>query len=116
MKLEQLELAGGVLSIRLFGELDAIGAGSLREQLEKLAELDRDLVLDLSGVSFLDSSGVGAIVFLFKRVLARGHRMSLAAARGQPLELLELLRMGQAIPMMNELPASAPEGGVSCAP
>ncbi|MGW2818417.1 STAS domain-containing protein [Streptomyces sp. HUAS TT7] len=49
--------------LRVSGELDLVTSPRLRRQVhEAVAEGRRDLVLDLSGVQFCDSSGVGVLI------------------------------------------------------
>ncbi|MER0446427.1 STAS domain-containing protein [Streptomyces sp. NPDC006711] len=49
--------------LRVSGELDLVTSPRLRRQVhEAVAEGRRDLVLDLSGVRFCDSSGVGVLI------------------------------------------------------
>jgi anti-anti-sigma factor len=88
--------------IRLNGQLDADGVRAARPTLEALAtEARGDVVLDLSGVSLLDGSGVGAIAFLFKRLLARGCALCVAGASGQPLSLLRELGLTRILRMVD---------------
>ena len=87
--------------VNLSGEFDALGCKEIREQLEGVVDRcgERTLALDLKDVSFIDSSGVGAIVFLFKRLRAVKGYLTLVNVQGQPLELLTLLRVDEAIPV-----------------
>lgn len=87
--------------VALSGEFDAHGCQEIRDELESAAKQCRGgtLYLDLADVNFLDSSGVGAVVFLFKRVRAVGGSLHILNVRGQPLELMSLLRVGEAIPL-----------------
>ncbi|MET9362093.1 STAS domain-containing protein [Streptomyces sp. NPDC006632] len=49
--------------LRVSGELDLVTSPRLRRQVhEVVAEGRKDLVLDLSGVQFCDSSGVGVLI------------------------------------------------------
>jgi len=75
------------------GALDAETVGQLKDDFATLAAAGQDIRLDLSAVDFLDSSGVGAIVFLHKRLSGLGHGLELAGVDGQPLRLLEFLRV-----------------------
>lgn len=75
------------------GDLDAAQVQDLRPQLEKLATSETDVVIDFSKVEFIDSSGVGAIVFLFKRLKGANRALELKGVNGQPLELLTYLRL-----------------------
>lgn len=103
--------------VSLTGEMDAQGCSEIRPALERLLTdaAGRDVSLDIHGVSFLDSSGIGAIVFLFKRLKANGSTLSLCEVQGQPRELIELLRIDTAIPVGFAVPQNATGGLERCA-
>lgn len=87
-----------MVSISLSGEFDALAANDTRSVFSRVAdEMAGDVVVDMSGVTFIDSSGVGAIVFLFKRLGAQERKLTLARAAGQPAELLKMLRVDKAV-------------------
>lgn len=85
--------------IKLAGAFDAAAAADARPRLDTVIEGDGDVVFDLSDVDFIDSSGIGAIVFLFKRLTAKGRGLRLAGVHGQPLQLMEFLRIPRVIPI-----------------
>lgn len=58
---ESLE-PNGTVGLALFGELDLAVAGRLEDRLGRLREQGRRVRLDLSGVDFIDSSGVQAVI------------------------------------------------------
>ena len=94
----QLEENGPSLVARLAGEIDLQVADRLRSALDgALGEKGaRHLVLDLSGVSLIDSSGLGVILGRYRHLLQNGGRISLVGM--QPLvkrvmELSGLLRI-----------------------
>jgi anti-sigma B factor antagonist len=62
------------------GELDLGSVPRLRQELQGLASdaSTRSVVLDLAGVDFMDSIGLGLVVAVAKRVLAHGGRFRLA--------------------------------------
>ena len=71
------------------GELNADTVASWRATFETVAQSTaRRVVLDLAGVSAIDGSGLGAIAYLFKRLLARGRKLVVTSVAGQPLALL----------------------------
>jgi anti-anti-sigma factor len=51
----------GSVRVRLVGELDAAGAPGLQEALRRLEGRGSDVLLDLSGLSFMDVIGLHAI-------------------------------------------------------
>jgi anti-sigma B factor antagonist len=79
-----------VLSIE--GQLDALTAPSLTDTLDSLVGGGRrSILVDLSKLRIIDSSGVGALVSLYKRVRAAGRDMSVVGVRAQPLAIFRLL-------------------------
>ncbi len=101
MNLEYTNTPNHDLVVKLCGEMDALGCTQIRTELEHIgsSETSNNVVLDLSQVSFLDSSGIGVIVFLYKRLKARDCTLEITGALGQPLELMKLLRIDKAIPV-----------------
>ncbi len=74
-------------------DLDAAYVSRVRPHIERLAQADEDVVLDLSRVEFVDSSGLGALVFLHKRLVSKGHKLRVVGLRGQPLQLFTNLHL-----------------------
>jgi len=98
MNIEQFVSDDGNLTIKLSGEMDAQGCSEIRPNLEEIMlQKQSHIVIDVSMVSFIDSSGIGAIVFLFKRLKEQNRSMEIIGVQGQPKELMLLLRMDSAI-------------------
>ncbi|HEY0540560.1 MAG TPA: STAS domain-containing protein [Actinoallomurus sp.] len=77
--------------LRLRGEIDVATAPGLRERLSALLRPGMGLViLDLSGVSFCDASGLGVLVGSHRRALMMGVTLRLTAL---PPPLARLLRI-----------------------
>ena len=71
-------------SLRLEGTLDALTAPEIRPIFDKLVTEKRPrVVLDIHAVTMIDSSGVGAMVSLFKRIKADGGVVTVINARDQ---------------------------------
>lgn len=84
-----------VLHIR--GELDALSCPELRPVLDALVEGGWHAVtIDLSSLRLIDSSGVGAIVSLYKRIRANGGEVRFIGVTAQPLVIFKLLRLDRA--------------------
>lgn len=80
----------GVL-VSIGGELDLASAGALREILVLPEVLDAPKVrIDLNGVDFLGSTGIGLLVSACKRVRDSGGTFSVLCAHGEPRRVLEL--------------------------
>jgi stage II sporulation protein AA (anti-sigma F factor antagonist) len=81
----------GRLTIRLSGELDHHGARESMEDIQELLDrhLPRDTVLELSGLTFMDSSGIALIVRVHKRMRELGGRTWIENPQAQPLRVID---------------------------
>ena len=94
--------------VRVCDNLDAVTAPQLVESFQRLStEGLQDLILDLSGVSFMDSAGIGAIVRVFRELRGSGVRLAVARAMGQPLDLIKMVGLDSVVELYSELPAAA---------
>ncbi len=85
---------GETTTIRVRGELDALSAPELRPLFDELVDSERrDITVDLSDLRLVDSSGVGALVSLYKRVRALGGQVHFSGVTAQPLVIFGLLRL-----------------------
>src|SRR3954471_19904650 len=76
------------------GSLDINSAPQLGEEIDKLlANKPAHVAVDLSGLDLIDSSGVAALVKLYKGVRSAGGTVVMTGARDQPLAIFKLLRM-----------------------
>jgi anti-sigma B factor antagonist len=90
--------ADGTATLRIAGELDAVTIPDLRPAIDDLvSEHNPRIVVDLSALRLIDSSGVGALVFLYKKAKASGGAMTVAGARDQPLSIFKLLRLDRVL-------------------
>jgi anti-sigma B factor antagonist len=86
--------------LQIEGALDALTAVEIRPILDQLVT-DRRLsvTVDIAQMTMIDSSGVGALVSLFKRTKIAGGTMRIVGARDQPLQVLKLLKLDRAFGM-----------------
>jgi anti-sigma B factor antagonist len=86
--------AGETTVLRISGSLDALSTPELRPTIDALvAEKRPAITVDLSELRLIDSSGVGAIVSLYKRMKALGARVEVMGLKDQPLAIFRLLRL-----------------------
>jgi anti-sigma B factor antagonist len=84
----------GVVRLAVEGELDVMSAPDLRKEIDKLtAATPKRVEIDLSLLRMVDSSGVGAIVSLYKRISGQGGEVVVTGLRDQPLAIFRLLRL-----------------------
>ena len=85
------EVAEGAATLTLKGEVDAYTAPGLEDQIIRLVGDDViEIVLDLSGTAFLDSSGLRAILTAQRRLSEAGGALRLRAPSEPVRRLLEI--------------------------
>ena len=81
-----------ILVIR--GSLDINTAATLAEEIDRIiATRPPKVAVDLAALDLIDSSGVAALVKLYKGVRGHGGALEIVGARDQPLAIFKLLRM-----------------------
>ena len=81
----------GMIVVAVEGDLDLHSAPELRERLSAIIEGDtRQVVLDLSDVTFLDSMGLGVILGAKKRLATTGRELELVIANPEIRRLFEI--------------------------
>lgn len=87
--------------------IDAAGAIGFKDRMRELTQnAPARVVLDLSGVRFLDSSGLGAVVAVMK-ALAPTRRLELAALTPTVAKVFHLTRMDTVFTIHPEVPRDA---------
>jgi anti-sigma B factor antagonist len=77
--------------ITVAGEVDPYTAPKVRECfLNAIGGTAPHVVFDLSGVSFLDSTGLGVLVACLKRARSMGGEVALRAPQRRAMQVLEL--------------------------
>jgi anti-sigma B factor antagonist len=98
----------GRLVIRVAGDVDIDTAPSLRYAVRELLEQGRrDLVVDLSGVDFIDSTGLGVLVGALKDTQHSGGTLELICTQRRMLNLLHLTGLDEAFTVHDADIASA---------
>lgn len=71
---------GKILIITLSGELDHHNAEEIRVKVDDRIDREdiKDVILNFSGVTFMDSSGIGVVVGRYKKIANRGGTLCLA--------------------------------------
>lgn len=80
----------GCREIQIEGELDLAVAGQLDEVLSAAANECDQVLVDLAGCSFIDSSGIAVILRAHNRMEQDGHRLAVCAPTDQVLRVLSM--------------------------
>lgn len=84
----------GETKLTVRGSLDINTAPQLAEEIDRIVATKPSVVaVDLSALELIDSSGVAALVKLYKGVRTHGGVVTIRGARDQPLAIFKLLRM-----------------------
>ncbi|MGK7953914.1 MAG: STAS domain-containing protein [Crocosphaera sp.] len=76
------------------GMVDGTKANQFRQEIQKLLQTDpKVIVIDFKDITFMDSSGLGALVLSLKTVRAAGAKLFLCSVNEQVMMLLELTDM-----------------------
>lgn len=82
--------------IEVNGEVDVHTAAKLREKLFSLIEGGTHrLILDLEGVEFLDSTGLGALIGALKRVRAHDGSIDIVCTQSRILRIFEITHLNK---------------------
>lgn len=86
------EMCDGVLSVKLMGEIDHHSAVGVRADIDSLIfeSRPRKIVLDLSEISFMDSSGLGLIMGRYALARDLGCAMALRSPSVAVMKILTL--------------------------
>ena len=97
MALNKEDVSGSTV-ITFTGDFDAHAASEARPELEELLNQNGlKLVINLEHMKFIDSTGIGLLVYLYKKLSTTGGTLSLAGGTGQPAELIKVLKVDQVI-------------------
>jgi anti-sigma B factor antagonist len=103
---------GGHVVVTLRGELDIAHAASVAAALAAVAARQPEIVVDLAGLEFIDSSGVAALARGRKHARQAGGDLRLAAPRQQVLRVLTLTRLIDTFPVHASVDEAASLAGL----
>lgn len=106
------EVTGDMLVVRVGGpRIDAAGAIQFKERMREVTQDGpARVVLDLSNVSFLDSSGLGAVVAVMK-LLMPARKLELAGLTPSVEKVFRLTRMDSVFAIHPSVPGALRDAG-----
>lgn len=92
--MQEINLVSGQVRVALTGKLYVEDAADLREKLLKYLDQGYpNFVINLAGVDYIDSSGLGVLVAIQKRALENKGGVIIHGLRGAVKEIFELTRL-----------------------
>ena len=97
----------GWVVIAVAGEIDVYTVPELRQELMRRADHDEArLLVDLRGVTFIDSSGLGVLINGFKHARSRGGELALVCNQRRILKVLEVTGLTNVFPIHDSMDAA----------
>lgn len=88
----EINVTGEVVTAYLSGELDHHTAKDMRESIDNAIELNMPslLVLDFSGITFMDSSGIGLVMGRYRNLQKTGASLHISGASPNIYKVMKL--------------------------
>lgn len=104
----EIKYDNGVLRIKLIGEIDHHSARTIREEIDKEIYFYRakTVLMDLSAIDFMDSSGLGLILGRHTKAVELGGKLKLVNPSISVMRILELAGTEKIIPVEFEKESS----------
>ena len=97
--------------VALRGELDLVDAAAVAAALAAVADREPQIIVDLAGLEFIDSSGVTALARGRRRAWRAGGDLVLAAPQQQALRVLAAIHLANAFSVYATVEEAVVEAG-----
>ncbi len=90
--------------VDLSGEMDLYNSHRLKEVVHKM--IDRGLVhyiINMEKLTYIDSSGVGALLYVYGIIRKAGHKLKMVGANGSVKRVIELTKLIGYLPMAKSI-------------
>lgn len=96
---KDFQVGKSALIVYLHGEIDQYAAAELKERIDIEIEHSpkKNLIIDLTHVELMDSSGIGLIVGRYKVITAIGGKIALCSASKSVQKMLGLSGIGKIV-------------------
>ena len=100
----KLRRLGTIYVIDIAGEMDLYNAFKLKETVTlMIGRKIREYIINLEKVSYMDSSGIGALLFVFAELKKRGLLLRIASVKGSVKRVIELTKLSGYLPLSTGL-------------
>jgi anti-sigma B factor antagonist len=102
---------GGAEVVRLAGSVDLEHSPEVRKRLLTAVTAARAVLVDLSEVTYIDSSGIACLVEALQTARAGEGELGLVSVSMQAMRVLELARLDMVFPIHDDLAAARAADG-----
>ena len=105
LKIEKRELENGATVIEIGGRI-ALGRESRHIEPEVVGAIGNGsklIILDLAGVTHVDSTGIGIMAYCFGKAAQAGTDLRIAGAKASVLDLFQFTRLIHVIPFFSDV-------------
>lgn len=91
---------GDTVTFLLNGEMDLYNSHMLKEHLSKIKEQNpKKIVIDMENVPYIDSSGIGALIYVYSSLKKEGIDFSITGIHGTVKRVIELTKLSEYFPI-----------------
>jgi anti-sigma B factor antagonist len=99
LEVQTRQVDNGVTVVAPTGRLDVAGAPALKDAISEAVKSGQPrVVLDMEGISFVDSTGLGSVIAALKQIRSSQGDLRLAAPNQQVRVVLELTTLDRVFP------------------
>jgi anti-sigma B factor antagonist len=97
MKFEVID-DGSKITLKVDGDIESSTLGEIRERVNALSlSADKDIVVDMKNVDYIDSSGIGMLIKLHKEQKNKGQKVKVINTNSRVSEILSLSSLSEAL-------------------
>ncbi len=101
-----LKKHNNAIVVELEGEIDLFHSRILKEQFNKLVNANvQKICVDFDKVTYIDSSGVGALLYMFSESRAKALGLVYSGIKGSVRRVIELTKLTNYLPLEDDLQA-----------
>ena len=95
---------GDVYIIDVNGEMDLYNSYKIKELVMKMLEKSvKFIVINLEQVDYIDSSGIGALIYICSTIKKMNLKLAIASVHGSVKKVIELTKLTGYFPMANSV-------------
>lgn len=100
----KLRKAGPIYVIDVVGEMDLYNAFKLKDLVRKMIDSNvASFVLNLEQVGYMDSSGIGALLYVHSELKKKGLPLRITGVTGSVRKVIELTKLIEYFPIVADL-------------